>query len=98
MVSFGIVAVSTSRWRWLFLLHLVLTMLVVSATGNHWWLDGIVAVVLLVVAIALVDVARRLATSWRINRSGGRRVSAEETVDLSGDPPAAERVEDEVFN
>ena len=30
LVSFGIVAVSTSRWRWLFMLHLVLTMLVCS--------------------------------------------------------------------
>ena len=58
LVSFGIVAVSTSRWRWLFLLHLVLTMLVVSATGNHWWLDGIVAIVLLLVAFAMDDGAR----------------------------------------
>ena len=53
VVSFGIVAASTSRWRWLFLLHLILTMIVVSATGNHWWLDGIVAIVLLVVGIAI---------------------------------------------
>jgi hypothetical protein len=47
VVSFGIVACSTSRWRWLFLLHVIITFLVVSATGNHWWLDGIVAVLLL---------------------------------------------------
>jgi len=59
VVSFGIVAVSTSRWRWVFLLHLALTMMVVSATGNHWWLDGIVAIVLLLIAIAVDIGARR---------------------------------------
>jgi PAP2 superfamily len=58
VVSFGIVAASTSRWRWFFLLHLVLTMLVVSATGNHWWLDGIVAIGLLAGSLA-IDTAVR---------------------------------------
>jgi hypothetical protein len=53
VVSFGVVAASTSRWRWLFLLHVVLTMLVVSATGNHWWLDGIVAMALLWLVLAI---------------------------------------------
>jgi hypothetical protein len=62
IVSFGIVAASTSRWRWLYLLHLVLTVLVVSATGNHWWADGIVALVLLAGALA-VDTA--LLTRFR---------------------------------
>jgi len=63
VVSFGIVAVSTSRWRWVFLLHVALTMLVVSATGNHWWLDGIVAILLLLIAIAMDAGARRVASS-----------------------------------
>ena len=51
VVSLGIVSASSSRWRWIFLGHLVLTMIAVSATGNHWWLDGIVAIVLLVMAL-----------------------------------------------
>ena len=66
LVSFGIVAVSTSRWRWLFLLHLALTMFVVSATGNHWWMDGIVAIVLLGIALAIDTGVRRLARSKRM--------------------------------
>ena len=53
VVSLGIVAASTSRWRGLYLVHLILTMLVVSATGNHWWLDGIVAIALLGLAFAI---------------------------------------------
>jgi len=51
VVSLGIVSASSSRWRWIFLGHLLLTMIAVSATGNHWWLDGIVAIVLLVMAL-----------------------------------------------
>lgn len=69
VVSFGIVAASTSRWRWLALLHLVLTMLVVSATGNHWWLDGIVAVILLGVGLIMDAAARYLAAAWQRRRT-----------------------------
>ncbi|HZX56247.1 MAG TPA: phosphatase PAP2 family protein, partial [Ilumatobacteraceae bacterium] len=63
VVSFGIVAVSSSPWRWMFLVHVALTMMVVSATGNHWWLDGIVAIVLVLLALALHAGARRLVAS-----------------------------------
>lgn len=59
VVSFGIVATTTSRWRWVFLLHVVLTTLVVSATGHHWWLDGVVAVLLLAAGLAADSAVRR---------------------------------------
>jgi hypothetical protein len=55
LVSLGIVAASTSKWRWAFMSHLVLTIYAVSATGNHWWLDSIAAVALLVVALFIDD-------------------------------------------
>ena len=48
-----VLQVSTSRWRWLVLLHPVLMSLVVVDTGNHFWADGIVAGVLLVPALAV---------------------------------------------
>jgi hypothetical protein len=53
LVSFGVIGASTSKWRWLFLLHLLLTMFAVSATGHHWWLDGIAAVALLGIALII---------------------------------------------
>ncbi len=53
VVALGIVVVSTSWLRWVFGLHLVVTMLVVSASGNHWWMDGIVAIGLLLGGLAL---------------------------------------------
>jgi hypothetical protein len=59
LVSFGIVAASTSKWRWLFATHIVITMLAVSATGNHWWLDGIAAIALLAIALRIDTWLRR---------------------------------------
>ena len=59
VVSFGIFAATTGRWRWLFLLHVVITIIVVSATGHHWWLDGAVALVLLWGGLRLDTAARR---------------------------------------
>jgi hypothetical protein len=79
VVSLGIVAASTSRWRWLFLLHLVVTVLVVSASGHHWWLDGIVALVLLGIALGLDGAVRRLVrTRWP---SGDERSGRGEVID-----------------
>ena len=43
IVALGVITVSTSRWRWWILAHPVLTMLVIVATANHWWLDSIAA-------------------------------------------------------
>jgi PAP2 superfamily len=63
VVSFGAFAASSSRWRWLALLHVVLTMIAVSATGNHWWLDGLVAIALLGVGLLLDSYGRRWARS-----------------------------------
>jgi hypothetical protein len=36
--------ISSSRWRYLGPAHAAVTIFVVVVTGNHWWLDGIVAV------------------------------------------------------
>jgi hypothetical protein len=65
VVAFGALAASTSRWRWIGMAHLVVTMIVVAATGHHWWLDGIVALGLLWVSLQLDTVGRRLVRSWR---------------------------------
>lgn len=52
--------VSTSRWRYVGIAHAVLTILVVVATGNHYWGDGIVAAALLVAAMYVQWTGRRL--------------------------------------
>ena len=63
LVGLAAVLISSSRWRWLVLAHPVLTFVVVAATANHWWLDGVVAVVILALAASAEDRVRtRLAT------------------------------------
>lgn len=54
LVAIGIIATTRSRWRWLSLAHPVLTALVVAATANHFWLDGLVAAGLLAACLVLV--------------------------------------------
>ena len=61
---YGWRAVSPSRWRWLPPVHTALTVFVVVVTGNHWWLDGIVAVAILVAAAWAVHGAYVLRDRW----------------------------------
>jgi len=65
VIAFGALAASTSRWRWIGMVHLVITMLVISATGHHWWLDGIVALGLLWVSLRLDTLGRRMVRAVR---------------------------------
>jgi hypothetical protein len=50
LISLAVVLASTSRWRWLAVAHGVLTVFVVVATANHYWLDGIATIPLLALA------------------------------------------------
>jgi hypothetical protein len=47
LVGFYTWRISTSKWRFIGPLHSTLTIFFVVATGNHFWLDGIVAVLIL---------------------------------------------------
>jgi hypothetical protein len=51
------VVVSRSRWRWLLVLHFAMTFVVVVATANHWWLDGVVGLVIAAVVFAVARLA-----------------------------------------
>ncbi|MBT2427315.1 phosphatase PAP2 family protein [Streptomyces sp. ISL-112] len=85
MVAVGLIVATRSRWRSLWLLHPAITLLVVVGTANHYWLDAIVVVALLAVALAALrlplparNVPARLP--WA---AGGGAVSGE-----SADAPA----------
>ncbi|MCN9241572.1 phosphatase PAP2 family protein [Streptomyces sp. RY43-2] len=54
MVALGLIAATRSRWRPLWLLHPLLTLVVIVGTANHYWLDAIAAAVLLGGALAVV--------------------------------------------
>lgn len=63
LIGWSAYVVSDSRWRWIGPGHFALTFLVVALTGNHYWLDGVVAMALLAPAYwigrQLVSVTRR---------------------------------------
>lgn len=65
IVGFGVMASSSSGWRWLFAAHLPITVFVVSATGHHWWLDGIVAIGLLFLGLIIDALVRRFMVGLR---------------------------------
>jgi hypothetical protein len=62
MIAVIVLQVSGSRWRWLVLAYPVLTVYAVVATGNHWWLDGVVAVAVLAFALVVQQGATALTT------------------------------------
>ncbi|GAA2501761.1 phosphatase PAP2 family protein [Streptomyces gobitricini] len=62
MVAVGLIAATRGRWRALWLLHPLVTLLVIVGTANHYWLDAVVATALLGAALALVR--RPVAARW----------------------------------
>jgi hypothetical protein len=69
IVALGVITVSTSRWRWWILAHPVVTMLVIVATANHWWLDGVAAGAVLAAVVA--------AQSWLASRRATAAATAQ---------------------
>ncbi len=53
IVALGVIVAAHSRWRWVVLAHPILTVLSVTATANHWWLDGIVVLPVVWFAVAV---------------------------------------------
>lgn len=68
LVAIAVITVSSSRWRWLALLYPVLTSVAVVVTANHFWLDGVVAGVVLAAVLAVQAAARRLLAA-RVSRT-----------------------------
>ena len=65
LIAVFVLRISRSPWRWLVCVHTALTILIVTVTANHWWLDGVVAVMLLGMAMVAERSSRALATRVR---------------------------------
>jgi PAP2 superfamily len=83
LVGWAVVSISTSRWRWLAVAHPVLTVFVVAATANHFWLDGVVAVAILV----LCRLAQLGAARWVRGRRERRADTAQVPAPLAPTGP-----------
>jgi hypothetical protein len=54
VIAITLIRCTRSRWRWLWVLHPTVTTLVVVATANHYWADGVAAAVLAAGAVVIV--------------------------------------------
>ncbi len=70
IVAVAVITASRSRWRWLAVLYPMLTTLVVVVTANHYWLDGVVAGLLVAGALGLQKAGRSARLAWLARRSG----------------------------
>ncbi|WP_406051066.1 phosphatase PAP2 family protein [Kribbella sp. NBC_00889] len=54
LIALSMILITRTKWRWLWLAHPIITFAVVVVTANHYWLDGIVVLLLLAVALPLL--------------------------------------------
>jgi PAP2 superfamily len=78
LIALATFSAGRSRWRWLGPAHGALTIFAVTVTAYHWILDGIVAVVILLVGMGLAELWKRRA------RSTARPVVADQVDDAVG--------------
>jgi membrane-associated phospholipid phosphatase len=50
-----VISIAKSKWRFLILFHAVAMTYTVVVTGNHYWLDGIVGLMLMAIALVLFN-------------------------------------------
>jgi hypothetical protein len=72
IVGYAVITVSRSNWRWLILLHTAATIYVVVVTANHYWADGVVAVALIALSLALQALCRPIVEQLRERRVAAR--------------------------
>ena len=65
LVAIMVISAARSRWRWLVVLYPVATTLAVVVTANHYWMDGIVAALILVVVLIVQSWLGRLVAVHR---------------------------------
>jgi hypothetical protein len=85
LIGVAVWSIGRGSGRWIGPGHALVTVVVVVVTANHWWLDGIVAIVLLGVAWALDRSIRRLARAWRC-RPDGVIILPDASVPVASEP------------
>jgi hypothetical protein len=68
LIAVCVMSVSSSRWRYIILLHPITTIFVVVSTGNHYWGDGIVAAALLCASLGAQWIVRKAVARFKASR------------------------------
>jgi PAP2 superfamily len=95
LVAIAVIGTARTKWRSLAVLYPVMTTLVVVVTANHFWLDGIAAAILLMLALTTQRLARRILAHHHIGPSPALAAGpgAETQRSPAGQPgPAAEQL------
>lgn len=80
LIAWATLRIGSGRWRWLGPAHAALTMFVVVATANHFWLDGLVAAALLVCCV----LGQQGVTARRTRDTGDTRTADVLSPAMSG--------------
>jgi hypothetical protein len=101
IVAWAVITRSTSRWRWLILLHPLVTVFVVVGTGNHYWADAIVAAAIDAIVISAEYALTRRLRAFRAARApqpAGQPVPAGAVLADSSSGAAEREVEQGVLH
>jgi len=69
LIAVVVMRTVASPWRWLVVLHPTITVVVVVATANHYWIDAIASALLLGLALAVTPTPRGPAPVTRLRGS-----------------------------
>lgn len=64
LVAIGVIWMFESKWRWLVVAHPAVTTLVVVLTANHYWIDAIIAALLVALFWSLQSLRLQRVLSW----------------------------------
>jgi PAP2 superfamily protein len=94
LVAIMVISAARSRWRWLAALYPVVTTLAVVVTANHYWMDGVVAALVLAVVLLAQSGFARLAATRANSRLGPVRLTWDHrgNSDLAGNGGSNGRV------
>jgi PAP2 superfamily len=81
VIAWAVLIATTSRWRYLVILHPVMTLAAIVLTANHYWLDAFVATVLFAFA---------LGVDWLLERRRKRHAEVRARADARTVEPAAQ--------
>ncbi|MEU3778010.1 phosphatase PAP2 family protein [Streptomyces sp. NPDC032472] len=90
MLALGVIAATRSRWRLLWLLHPLATLIVIVGTANHYWLDAVAATVLLGAALLLIRRPKPPARTLAVVRHLPQQRRAAGAEAAGAEPAAAE--------
>ncbi len=66
LLAVAVIVSVRTPWRWLAVVHPVVTALVVVVTANHFWLDGLAGTALALAGLALAS-RRPMSAHWRMS-------------------------------